>query len=468
MSFTGLSFVYYFLPTALILYIITPDVLKNGVLLLISLFFYAWGEPLCVMLLILSAAINFCGGLCIGKYRKKYIPAVFILLNLLPLVIFKYAAFFCSAFSSIAGLNIAVPRFPLPVGISFYTFRAISYIADVWSEKTAVQKNPVSLGLYLAFFPQLTAGPINKYKEFAGQLKERIFSEDKFIDGFCRFCCGLAKKLLIADNIAQIWKSVSASGEISAPSAWLGAFAYTLQIYYDFSGYSDMAIGLSGMFGFTSCENFNYPYLAETVSDFWCRWHISLGSWFREYVYIPLGGNRINAENYPTSKIPRFRAAARHMFNIFAVWALTGLWHGANYTFVVWGLYYAVLLVAEKYCLKKINIPRFIGTTVTFVLVMFGWVIFASPDLNSAAAYISKMFGFGAAAKDFSYLYLLYSYRYILPLAIAGIFPLPVKYFRKTAGKNYFSKILLSVIMLAVCTAYLMDNTLSTFIYFKF
>ena len=410
MVFSSSTFLMAFLPLTLLLYYgvgvaLTKNVtVKNCILLLASLVFYAWGEPVYIVLMLLSILFNFAAGRVIdsalsdgrtGLAKFQFIADV--VYNLAVLGFFKYADFVVDNINGLFGAHIPPLELPLPIGISFYTFQILSYIIDLYTGKIRVQKNLVSFALYISLFPQLIAGPIVKYKEIEEQLVGRKESLVKYSRGMARFVVGLAKKLLLANTLGAVYSGIQAMdvGSLSALTAWTGIACYTLQIYFDFSGYSDMAIGLGSMFGFRFNENFNYPYIATSITDFWRRWHISLSSWFRDYVYIPLGGNR--------------RKTPRVIFNLMVVWLLTGLWHGAAWNFVLWGMFYGVLLIFEKYVLGDLlpRIPTPVRWLTTMVLVMCGWVLFSAPDLTGALLYFKAMFGGAAGFTDGNGAYLL-------------------------------------------------------------
>lgn len=479
MVFSSVLFLFYFLAPLLVIYPLVPYKYKNLTLFLVSLFFYAWGEPVYVLLMIFSAFFNYIMAFFIDKNRSKLTMVIACVVNLGLLGVFKYTDFLLSAVNGIFRTDIPLRNIALPIGISFYTFQALSYCIDVYRGKTKVQKSFVSFGMYLSFFPQLIAGPIVRYDDIALQVDNHPQRLTMFTDGMYRFCTGLAKKVLIANNMGKLWEITAAGSDISMFGAWLGIIAYTIQIYYDFSGYSDMAIGLGKMFGFEFCENFNYPYISRSITEFWRRWHISLSSWFKEYVYIPLGGSRVYADDYQKGiKLGKFsldtekRAATRRYANILVVWLLTGLWHGAGFNFVAWGLYYGIILILEKrYLLHKLKTKkRFVGMLYTMFIVVIGWVFFASPDFGTAFRYIGCMFnitniGFG----DSVFFYRLSSYAITLILAVIGATPIPVRIFKKlTEGKLFWVRPLLAFVVLFVCTAYLVDNTYNPFLYFRF
>jgi alginate O-acetyltransferase complex protein AlgI len=466
MVFSSILFLFYFLPITLILYFIIPKIpWKNLVLFVMSLLFYAWGEPVYVVIMLFSTFFDYVNGLLLEKYEgnqkaRKRVLLVSVLVNLGILGFFKYTDFIIGNINALTGLGIPLLHLALPIGISFYTFQTMSYTIDVYRGDAPVQHSVIAFGSYVALFPQLIAGPIVRYNTIAEQLQGRKESTDKFSEGLIRFIAGLGKKVLLANNIGYVWDTVNAMGlgEVSVLTAWLGIIAYTFQIYFDFSGYSDMAIGLGKMFGFDFLENFNYPYVSRSITEFWRRWHMSLGTWFREYVYIPLGGNR--------------KGMARMYFNTFVVWMATGLWHGASWNFVLWGLYYGILLVIEKTFLLKLldKLPGFISNVYTMFLVIIGWALFAMEDLNRCLSYIGLMFGQGATALyDQQGLYLLLSNLPILIVLIIASTPWPRLLFRKMTDKRlYILRPVLGIVLFLVCTAYLVDSTYNPFLYFRF
>ena len=477
MVFSSLLFLFYFLAPVLSIYFVIPKAYKNAFLFLVSLFFYAWGEPVYVFLMLFSALFNYFSGFVIEKYKSRVALILNCTINIGLLILFKYADFFTVGINSLLGANLPLLKLSLPIGISFYTFQALSYVIDLYRGKTSLQKNFVSFGLYLSFFPQLIAGPIVRYDDIRVQLRSRTQSVKQFASGIQRFVSGLAKKVLIANNLGALWELTLSSEKLSMFSAWLGILAFTFQIYYDFSGYSDMAIGLGRMFGFEFTENFRYPYISKSVTEFWRRWHISLGSWFREYVYIPLGGSRIYEQDYKkTTKIgtltltPKRKAEIRVYLNILTVWLLTGLWHGASLNFVLWGLYYAIILVIEKKFLKDrletLN-PK-LRVLYTMFIVIIGWVFFAIPDFSKVFSYILSMFNI-TKIMDRVFLYRFFSYFIIFACAFIGASGRIRTYFiNATKGKLYWVRIVLSLITLLVCIAYLVDDTYNPFLYFRF
>ena len=473
MVFSSIFFLFTFLPLSLLLYWMSPSKIKNFTLLAVSLFFYAWGEPVYVLLMIASILTNFVFGIFIEseliKEKRAVRRALFIsavVFNILILGFFKYYGFLAENINALFNADIAYSELPLPIGISFYTFQVLSYVIDVYLGKVRLQRNPVSFALYVTMFPQLIAGPIVRYSDIESQLEQRNVSASKFGEGAQRFIQGLGKKVLIANSMGALWDITQAMDMtgISVFSAWLGIIAYTFQIYFDFSGYSDMAIGLGKMFGFEFMENFDHPYISRSVTEFWRRWHISLGTWFREYVYIPLGGNRC-------SRIRQIR-------NIMAVWMLTGLWHGASWNFVVWGIYYGCLLLIEKMFLKKLidNAPAIISHVYCMLAVIIGWVLFASRDIESAAAYLGVMSGAsGNVLVDNAFIYYLKSNAVMLVISLlfsTGIFREifePEEISDKIRTRvSHSAAVILHAFILFMSTAYLVTETYNPFLYFRF
>lgn len=466
MLFSSIPFLYYFLPCVLLLYLVAPRKLKNSVLLLSSLFFYGWGEPKYLILMLLSITQGYIFGRLVEKYRGQKRAKLFLTLSVvfsfLMLGYCKYADFFISSFNAVTGLSIPLLKIALPIGISFYTFQIVSYVIDVYRGDVSAQRNYVNLAAYISMFPQLIAGPIVRYADIAGQLENRTHSTAKTSLGVRRFIIGLSKKILLANVLGELVDVFKNTDERSVLFYWLYAVAYTLHIYFDFSGYSDMAIGLGHVFGFDFLENFNYPFISRSITEFWRRWHMSLGSWFRDYLYIPLGGNRV----------PR----GRWIFNIAVVWAATGLWHGAAWNFVAWGIFFAVLLVLEKLFLKKwLDRAPARGHIYVMLLVIISFVLFDATSLRGAGETIGAMFGAGGLpAVSFEALYNLRSYAVVLILGIIGSTPLPklaVERIRKTSGGavliNAAEPVAL-VALLAVSTAFLIDGSFNPFLYFRF
>ena len=464
MLFSSIPFLYYFLPCVLILYFAAPKQLKNTVLLISSLVFYAWDRPKFALLMIAAIVSGYVFGLLIERFREKPLGKLFLVLSvgssLAMLGFFKYTDFFISSFNSVSGLFVPLTGIALPIGISFYTFQILSYTVDVYRGDVAAQRNPISLAAYVSMFPQLIAGPIVRYSDIEKQLVSRTHSFESAAQGIRRFVLGLGKKILIANALGELCDVFRASDDKSVMFYWLYAVAFTLHIYFDFSGYSDMAIGMGKVFGFDFLENFDYPYISGSVTEFWRRWHMSLGSWFRDYVYIPLGGNRV-------SKIKWFR-------NIFVVWLLTGFWHGAAWNFIVWGLYFAVLLVLEKLWLKKyLDRSKVLRHIYVMFLVIISFVIFNAADLGEAMRYIAAMFGAGdVPAVSAELFYYLRSYAVVIAIAVIGSTPFPKKLVSKISEKheklfNIIEPIVLIGLMV-VMTAYLVDGSFNPFLYFRF
>lgn len=468
MLFSSIVFLFTFLPAVMILYYLLPVRFRNVILLLASLVFYAWGEPVYLFLMLLSILFNYFSGLDIARNLQDKRAAkrslVFnLIINLAVLGFFKYEGFVLDTLNGILPVHISYHALPLPIGISFYTFQILSYIIDVYRGNVKVQTNLPNFALYVTMFPQLIAGPIVQYADVDEQLASREVSRTKFGEGSMYFIRGLAKKVLLANTSGMIFTEVSglAKGNVAVMTAWLGAFAYMFQIYFDFSGYSDMAIGLGKMFGFEFNMNFNYPYVSKSITEFWRRWHISLSSWFRDYVYIPLGGNRV-------SKI-------KHIRNLLIVWFLTGLWHGAAWNFVAWGLYYGVILIIEKYLLSPVldRLPDVVRHIYSIVLVVIGWVLFFSSSFGQAADYIRVMFGAGAHGfADRESMYLLTSNLILWLILIFGSTPLVhFRYEHMLRTKKWNTTIINSVVYAAlfiVCIAYLVTETYNPFLYFRF
>lgn len=467
MLFSSLTFLTAFLPIVLFLYYIADKRFRNAILCLASLLFYAWGEPKFIVLMLISIMANYFFALWISKAKKrskKLLLILSIIFNIALLGFFKYFNFGLSIFDSVTGKQFNLPLIELPIGISFYTFQILSYVVDVYRGKVKVQKNIVTLATYIALFPQLIAGPIVQYSDVEKQLKNRKESLDLFIEGIKRFVLGLAKKVIIANNVAYIADTLYAQPitEVSTIGLWLAAIAYTLQIYFDFSGYSDMAIGLGKMFGFNFLENFNYPYIATSIKDFWRRWHISLSKWFRDYIYIPLGGNRV-------SKLKWVR-------NIMIVWILTGLWHGANWNFILWGLFYGVLLLLEGTILAKplSKLPTWIRYILTMFIVVIGWTIFRVEHLNTLVATLGKMLGINASFSLSEVFYSNYTLIASLPYILIGILfitPYPRKTFCKLEQKWIWLipvKYLIYLGMFGLTVVFLISSSYNPFIYFRF
>ena len=470
MAFNELSFVFLFFPAVLLIHWAVPTVLKNAVLLIFSLIFFAWGSPSYVLLMLLLIVFNYFSGLQIEAQKKegnekmaKFALVSAVAANLLLLGFFKYWGFLLENVNALLGTSLAAPQAAMPLGVSFFTFSILSYLFDVYRDKAPAVENIIDFSLFVTFFPKLVSGPIVQYSAFRKQLKDRTCNAVKFGKGCRLFLIGLAKKVLLSNIIGTTFYAVTAlpvSG-ISVVTAWLGAVSYALMLYFDFSGYSDMAIGLAQMFGFSFDKNFDYPYMAVSITDFWRRWHISLGAWFRDYIYIPLGGSRVE-----TKKIIR---------NLAVVWLFTGIWHGASWTFIVWGLFHGVMQVLEKYVFKDIleKIPNIIRIVFTQLLVLVGWVFFFSPSLGSAFIWLARMLGIGAAGMlDATAKYYLSSSGIILAIGAIAAYPVGANFGNKLLkGKNQ-TPIYLSVvwfaILLVLCIAGMMSSTYSSFLYFQF
>ena len=465
MVFSSLLFLFLYLPVVLAVYYLAPRRWRNLWLFVVNLVFYGWGEPVYILLMVFSIGLNYASGWLIDRFRGQRRRARCILtlntvLNLALLFFFKYFDLVAETLSRLPGISIPTLGLALPIGISFYTFQSMSYPIDVYRGDGHVQKDFIKFGTFVALFPQLIAGPIVRYKDIAQQLDDRRESPDQFAEGVQRFVVGLGKKVLLANNLGLLWDAYAnaPAGELTFTGAWLAAIAFSFQIYFDFSGYSDMAIGLGKMFDFTFLENFNYPYISRSVTEFWRRWHISLGNWFKDYLYIPLGGNRYG--------LPR------QILNILIVWACTGIWHGASWTFLFWGLYYAFFLLLEKTFLLRVldRLPAAAGHLYTLLVAVSGWVIFEQTSMTQTMVFFRAMFGFGqagfAAGADGYYLL-----SFSLPLLIGGFASLPT-------GKTLYNRLpervrtilspVLILLVLVISTAYLVDSTYNPFLYFRF
>lgn len=466
MVFSSIPFLYYFLPLMLAVYFAVPKTFKNTVLLLFSLLFYAWGEPVYVFLMLGTIAVNYLLGILIEKFRGKALSKVLMgasaLFSLGFLGYFKYADFFIENFNRMTGLSIGLLNIALPIGISFYTFQILSYTIDVYRGNVKAQKNPITLATYVVLFPQLIAGPIVRYIDVERELISRTHSFEKVSAGIRRFTVGLSKKVLIANTLGELCTAFNGADEKSVLFYWLYAIAYMLQVYFDFSGYSDMAIGLGKVLGFEFLENFNYPFISRSITEFWRRWHMSLGSWFRDYVYIPMGGNRVKR--------------GRMLLNIFTVWFLTGFWHGAEWNFIVWGLYFGVLLTLEKFFFGRyIERSRVLGHVYLLFLTSISFVIFGSATMSDAVSNIGAMFGAGdIPISSALFIYNLRSYALILLVAIVGATPLPKMLLGRLCRNEKVSavwnviEIPLLALLLILATAYLADGAFNPFLYFRF
>ena len=461
MLFSSIPFLYYFLPMVLVVYFLAPRKAKNTVLLVSSLIFYGWGEPKLLFLMVFTIVLFYFCGLAIGarpsaRWKKAWL-LVSVVISLALLGIFKYADFFIGSFNTLTGLSIPLLRLTLPVGISFYTFQSLSYTIDVYRGSVPPQKNLLSFGAYVSMFPQLIAGPIVRYADIDRELEERTHSWEGFSLGMGRFLVGLGKKVILADNFALLMKLFRESDEKSVLFYWLYAVAFTLNIYFDFSGYSDMAIGLGRMFGFHFPENFNYPYLSKSITEFWRRWHMTLGSWFRDYVYIPMGGNRVRR--------------GRWVWNILTVWMLTGLWHGAAWNFVLWGLFFGIFLMIEKWVPGLQKLPNALRHGYVMLAVIFSFVLFNANSLSQAAGDMAGMLGLGGLPLiSAPAVYYLKSYGLLFLLGILGATPLVKTLARKAADTKaaWVLEPLVLAALLLVCTAYLVDGSFSPFLYFRF
>ena len=458
MVFSSLIFLFFFLPAVLFCYYIVPTRFiraRNMVLLLFSLFFYFYGEPKLIIMLVLSILMNYLFGLSMRSRYRKSLLIFCITANLTLLGVFKYLNFFIRTADGLLGLNIQLTSIVMPIGISFYTFQALSYVIDIYRREVPPQHDPFSLALYVSMFPQLIAGPIVRYHDVNEQLAVRSHSVAQFSDGISRFVFGLSKKVLLSNVFAQIADGIFAyqPAELSTAAAWLGAIGYTLQIYFDFSGYSDMAIGLGKMFGFTFLENFNYPYISRSVTEFWRRWHISLSTWFRDYVYIPLGGNRCSP--------------ARHICNLLVVWTLTGFWHGANWTFMAWGLYFGILLILEKKFLSRLieRLPMILRHVYALFFIIIGWVFFRSDSMNLAMQYIGRMFSSNVPVNGFVTEYLIRFWPYLL---FGVVLSAPV--FQRLTNTRAWRVLEIPIlgILGLLCVMSLLASSYNPFIYFRF
>ena len=461
MVFSGLPFLFFYLMAVALIYRLTPLKLRNLFLLLASLAFYGWGEPVYILIMILSILVDYTHGMLVERWRaddKKARRAVAssVLFNLAILIFFKYWDFIAVNVNALTGLGLPVLGLPLPIGISFYTFQTMSYTIDVYRGDAPVQRNIVTFGAFVTLFPQLIAGPIIQYRDVARQMVDRDQGREKFASGVTRFTVGLAKKVLLANAIGQLWDRTLTAESLTVAGTWLGLFAYAFQIYFDFSGYSDMAIGLGRMFGFEFLENFNYPYLSRSVAEFWKRWHISLTSWFRQYVYIPLGGNRV----------PRWKWVR----NILIVWLLTGVWHGAGWNFLLWGMYYAVFMLAERLFLGKWlkKLPAVLQHVYAMAVVLVGWALFAVEDMGRLGRYLAALFG-GAPLAGGRFGYDLRSYLPLLAILALAATPLGKRCWERLGerARNILTPALV-LSALVLCTAALVDASYNPFLYFRF
>lgn len=464
MVFSSLIFMFLYLPAVLLIYYITPHKFRNAMLLVVNLVFYGWGEPVFILLMIFSTVLNYVYGYFIEKFREnkrtaKILLVTAIIINLGVLAFFKYAGMLTDTLNVLPFLNIPDFTIPLPIGISFYTFQTMSYTIDVYRGDTPAQKNIVSFGTYVSLFPQLIAGPIVRYRDVADQLDSRHENIEQFTLGVKRFMIGLGKKVLLANSMGLLWDTLrpdmSANGALGN---WVGIIAYSFQIYFDFSGYSDMACGLGNMFGFEFLKNFNYPYISKSITEFWRRWHISLSTWFRDYVYIPLGGNR--------------KGVFRSIINILIVWGLTGLWHGASYNFILWGLYFGVILLLEKFVLKSFleKLPNAVKHLYSIVLIIFGWVLFYFDDMGQLGAFLASMFDFSNGVLSHDAMVTVLQFLPLLIAAAVASTPLASKLYDKIKNYNWcwIPETAVTALCLLVCTAALVSNSYNPFLYFRF
>lgn len=470
MLFSSVMFLFMFLPVTLAVYYLVSPKFRNMVMLIASLFFYAWGEPVYIILMMLSVIMNYFCGLDIDGKRGSQALAkrslVFgIVMNLLVLGFFKYYGLVMETANALFPFEIPYRVLPLPIGISFYTFQALSYLIDVYRGDVRAQKKFTYFALYISMFPQLIAGPVVRYIDIEEQLRGRKYGVVKFGRGAMFFIRGLAKKVVLANSIGEVYEQVIGLqvGTVSVLTAWVGCIAYAFQIYYDFSGYSDMAVGLGKMFGFEFRRNFHYPYVSKSVTEFWKRWHISLSTWFQEYVYIPLGGNRCSAQ--------------RHIMNLLVVWGLTGLWHGAQWNFLLWGLYYGILLILEKYVWGALleRLPGIIQRVYAFVLAMIGWVFFFSPNISQAQNYIGMMFGMGAnGLADRQAVFLLTTHWLLFLLCIAGSSSMGWSLLRavtesyKKGRTQRAASCIVYIGLFVISVSFLVTETFNPFLYFRF
>ena len=462
MVFNSIFFIFCFLPVFMLIYYLVPGKLRNLILFLGSLVFYAWGEPVYVILMLFSSIFNYYMGaelerLYYDEKRQKLNLVFAVIVNLGILVFFKYYGFLLNTIGGITGLHIPHPELSLPIGLSFYTFRNLSYLFDVYLSKISAQHNFLTFATYSTMFPYTSAGPIVRYTDIQEQLNRRSINITRFGMGAELFIKGLAKKVILADNLSALYAGICGTSRMSVLTAWIGIFAYTMQLYFDFSGYSDMAIGLGKMLGFDFKKNFDYPYISTSVSEFWRRWHISLGSWFRDYIYIPLGGNRVST--------------LKHVRNILVVWALTGLWHGASWNFVLWGVYYGLFLLLEKFVLTSLleRLPQWLRIAYTMFVVMIGWVFFSQTDFSALGTYLGTLFGIGAAGfADNTALYYLKTGFILFVISILACSPGLYQRFKRLLQRSPMTAVLVNFILLALSIAYMVYNSYTPFLYAKF
>ncbi len=463
MEFSSLVFLFAYLPLTLLIYYIVPRKGRNIFLFFVNLLFYGWGEPMLVLLMVFNVAFNYAGGYLVDRYRdnptnKKIFLILTCALDVGILAVFKYLGMIVETINLLPFPDITVPQISLPIGISFYTFQTMSYVIDVYRDDAPVSKNFINFGTYVALFPQLIAGPIVRYRDVAEQLIHRRETMALFTKGVKLFCVGLAKKMLIANPMGMLTEQIFAGQNNGVLGTWIGMISFTFQIYFDFSGYSDMACGLGNMLGFEFLKNFNYPYISKSITDFWRRWHISLSSWFKEYVYIPLGGNR--------------KGVPRQIVNLLVVWGLTGLWHGASYNFMLWGLYYGLLLILEKFVLKKYldRLPSAVQHIYTLIIVVIGWGLFYFTDINQLLGFLGSLFNFSDGLCGEQALTAILSYLPLMVIAGVASTPLGAKLYAKVSGKRWvwIAEALFCVAVLLLSTAALVSDSYNPFIYFRF
>ena len=464
MVFSDIPFLFYFFPLFLGTYFLSPQKFRNIILLIFSLVFYAWGEPIYITLLLISSVVDYVNGRALEHFegqraKQRVFLCISIIVNLSLMGIFKYAGLFIDTLNTVFSLNITNPEIELPLGISFFTFQTMSYSIDVYRNDVKAEHNFIDYMTYVCMFPQLVAGPIVRYQDISKELSDRKVTFDDFSNGMTRFLFGLFKKVLIANQIGSLWDYVYATESRSAALAWLGLIAFSLQIYFDFSGYSDMAIGMGKMIGFNYLENFNYPYICQSISDFWRRWHMSLSVWFRDYVYISLGGNR--------------KGKARQILNLMIVWALTGFWHGASWNFLLWGVYFGVILSIEKLTKLPEKLPIILRHIYSIFLVLIGWMIFAIEDMSKLKAYAMQLFGSqGIASSEF--LYQINNYLSIILIGILLSVPI-YPYIKQKAQKNTLVcsatgavGCIVAAVLVVVCISMLVADSYNPFLYFRF
>lgn len=465
MVFSSLLFLFMYLPVVLLIYYITPLKYRNLFLFVANLVFYGWGEPVFVLLMLFSTVVDYTCGYFISKYREsqkrkaKTFLILSVCINLSLLGFFKYAGFITDTLNILPFVSLPSLEIPLPIGISFYTFQTMSYSIDVYRGDAPMQKNIITFGTYVALFPQLIAGPIVRYKDVAYQLDHRKETLDDFTKGVKLFCVGLGKKVLLANQMGLLWDSIRESGQANGVlGSWVGIIAYAFQIYFDFSGYSDMARGLGNMFGFEFLKNFDYPYISQSITEFWRRWHISLGTWFREYVYIPLGGNR--------------KGVKRQIINLLIVWFLTGFWHGASYNFILWGLYFGLILIVEKFLLKRFldKAPKAIRHIYSLFLIIIGWVIFYFTDMAQMGKFFVAMFNFSDGLVGDKAMSIILSYLPLLIIAMIASTPLANVIYNKIRSTKFciFFDVVFCAVILLLCTASLVNQSYNPFLYFRF